>query len=233
MSNGPRCGVSTFLSWDTDQKLPHGLNSAEIESSATVIAWDGTRFVWQDPVYEAASLELESPPPPDRFEALAQAAWSHSLQASRVILPFHKIAPPTQAWWKAKSLAKISIPIGQAGAEGEQYFELGEGTAIHALVTGQTGSGKSNLLHMLILSLALAYSPEELELYLIDFKKGVEFNVYAPRRDGSGALPHARIVAIESDREFGLSCLQRLNAEMERRGALFRNLGFQNISEYR
>ena len=43
-----------------------------------------------------------------------------------------------------------------------------------------------------------------MEFYLVDFKKGVEFKCYAANR-----LPHARVVAIESDREFGLSVLQR------------------------
>ncbi len=62
------------------------------------------------------------------------------------------------------------------------------------------------------------YSPDEVELYLIDFKKGVEFKTYAQH-----ALPHARVVAIESEREFGLSVLERLDAELRRRGDLFRD----------
>ena len=53
------------------------------------------------------------------------------------------------------------------------------------------------------------YSPDEVELYLIDFKKGVEFKTYATH-----SLPHARAIAVESDREFGLSVLQRLDAEL-------------------
>ena len=46
---------------------------------------------------------------------------------------------------------------------------------------------------------------------LRDFKRGVEFMAYA-----TGRLPHARAVAVESDREFGLSVLQRLDAELTR-----------------
>ena len=48
-------------------------------------------------------------------------------------------------------------------------------------------------------------------MYLIDFKKGVEFKTYATHR-----LPHARVVAIESEREFGLSVLQRLDGDLKR-----------------
>ena len=98
-------------------------------------------------------------------------------------------------------------------------LQLGQGTSQHVLVAGKTGSGKSTLWHALITNLALHYSPDELELYLIDFKKGVEFKAYATHE-----IPHARVIAIESEREFGLSVLQRLDAELKYRGEAFRRL---------
>ena len=80
----------------------------------------------------------------------------------------------------------------------------------------------------MITSMALHYSPDQVELYLIDFKKGVEFKTYATHH-----LPHARVVAIESEREFGLSVLQRLDEELRRRGDLFRSLNVQDLAGYR
>jgi hypothetical protein len=56
----------------------------------------------------------------------------------------------------------------------------------------------------------------------------VEFKCYASRR-----LPHARVVAIESDRAFGLSVLERVDAELRRRGDLFRKLGVQDLPGYK
>jgi hypothetical protein len=109
-----------------------------------------------------------------------------------------------------------------------QTFRLGKGVAQHALVAGKTGSGKSTLLHALICNLAMWYSPDEVELYLIDFKKGVEFKTYAMHH-----LPHARAIAVESDREFGLSVLQRIDVEMTRRSELFRPVKAQNLQMYR
>ena len=96
------------------------------------------------------------------------------------------------------------------------------------LIAGKTGSGKSTLLHVIVTNLALWYAPDQVELYLIDFKQGVEFKTYATHH-----LPHARAIAIESDREFGLSILQRLDAEMTRRGDLFRQAGVQDLAGYR
>src|SRR4029077_7225958 len=105
---------------------------------------------------------------------------------------------------------------------------LGQGTAHHVLIAGKTGSGKSTLLHALITNLALSFSPDEVELYLVDFKKGVEFKTYATHE-----LPHARVVAIESEREFGLSVLQRLDAELKQRGERFRTVGAHDLAGYR
>ncbi len=112
------------------------------------------------------------------------------------------------------------MPLGRAGATKLQALKLGEGTAQHVLIAGKTGSGKSTLLHALITNVALTYSPDQIELYLIDFKKGVEFKTYATYQ-----LPHARVIAIESEREFGLSVLEKLDAELRRRGDLYRDAG--------
>src|SRR5207237_7225109 len=115
-----------------------------------------------------------------------------------------------------------------AGATKRQHLRLGQGTAQHVLIAGKTGSGKSTLLHALISNLALNYSPEEVELYLVDFKKGVEFKTYATHE-----LPHARVVAIESEREFGLSVLQRLDAELHLHAERFRTATDQDLKSYR
>ena len=82
------------------------------------------------------------------------------------------------------------MPLGRAGATKRQHLKLGQGTSQHVLIAGKTGSGKSTLLHALITNLALCYSPDEVELYLIDFKKGVEFKIYAALR--AAARPRDR-----------------------------------------
>ena len=126
------------------------------------------------------------------------------------------------------SRAGVDVPLGKAGATKRQHFMLGHGTSQHVLIAGRTGSGKSTLMHALITNLALNYSPDEIDLYLIDFKKGVEFKVYATHE-----LPHASVVAIESEREFGISVLERLDAELRLRADRFRDAGVQDLSGYR
>lgn len=227
-ANGPRCGVYVIVTVDTEQPMPHGFNLADLERTATVIKHDGSRFVWDDDDFRDCQLELDSPPEPAIFDRIIKAVGEGAKSASRVEVPFERIAPPPAEWWQASSRDGISVALGRSGASKQQMLELGKGTAQHVLVGGKTGSGKSTLLHVLITNLALKYSPQEVELYLVDFKKGVEFKTYA-----SYQLPHARVIAVESEREFGLSVLQGLDVEMRRRGDLFRKAGAQNIAEYR
>ena len=151
-----------------------------------------------------------------------------SLSAGRVEVPFVYIRPKPEDVWTGDASRGFDIPIGRAGATRRQSFRLGKGTAQHALIAGKTGSGKSTLMHAIISNLALIYSPEEAELYLIDFKKGVEFKDYATYR-----LPQARVVAIESEREFGLSVLQRLDGVLRERGERFRDAGVNDLAGYR
>lgn len=136
-----------------------------------------------------------------------------------------------QSWWRRSSAAGVTAYFGRIGARGIADLVLSSDTDNYgALIGGRPGSGKSVLLHAVIMSIALEYSPNEVELFLIDFKEGVEFAYY-----GEARLPHARVVAIESERDFGLSVLRLAADEIARRGKLFRNEGdgAANLLEYR
>ena len=143
-------------------------------------------------------------------------------------MPFAEVAPKDNELWSLDTTSELRVAVGRTGATKLQYLALGQGTRQHGLIAGKTGSGKSTLFHVVITNLALWCSPEQVEFYLVDFKKGVEFKTYATHK-----LPHARVIAIESDREFGLSVLQRVDEELKRRGDLFRKLGAQNVAGYK
>jgi hypothetical protein len=229
VSSGARCGLATFISVDTRHEAPMHFNPADLErSGATILEWKEGRFQWQDDIFGRFPLRLEEPPDPALCTALLQKVGAAAKDASRVEVPFLTVAPPPEQWWTGDTRGGLRVPLGRAGAIKKQYLELGKGTAQHVLVAGKTGSGKSTLLHALITQLALQYSPDEVELYLVDFKKGVEFKTYATHE-----LPHARVVAIESEREFGLSVLQRLDVELRRRGDRFRALGVHDLGACR
>ncbi len=228
ISSGSRCGVHTLIMHDRRLGLPTGLPLEDLAGDALHLVHDGQRFVAQDALLRHFPLALDEMLSEDELTQIMHRVGRSAKDAFRVEVPFDAIVPSADQRWTGDAGTQITIPIGHAGAVRFQNFTLGRGLSQHALMAGKTGSGKSTLMHVIITNLALSYDSSELELYLIDFKKGVEFKTYVTH-----ALPHARAIAIESDREFGVSVLQRLDAEMTRRGDLFRAAGVQDLPSYR
>ncbi len=231
--SGPRCGVHFLIAYDARQEIPAGIDPNDLAAAGVHLIHEADsagagRFVWQDEALRHFPLVLDRPPSEKVLTEIMRTVGKASVDSARVEVPFESIAPTEAQVWSLDSRQDLRVPIGRTGATRLQVLHLGRGVAQHMLIAGKTGSGKSTLLHVIVTNLALWYGPDQVELYLIDFKKGVEFKTYATHN-----LPHARAVAIESDREFGLSILHRLNAEMTRRGELFRQAGVQDIAAYR
>jgi DNA segregation ATPase FtsK/SpoIIIE-like protein len=227
-ATGARCGVYVLVARDLRIQLPSEAALDDLEAHCVNLVQDGDKFVWKDDVFGQFPLTLDAPPPEDLLRRLLDQVGKAARESKRVEVPFDTIAPDKSEFWTGDSTEELSVPIGRMGATRLQTLRFGRGVAQHALVAGKTGSGKSTLLHALVTNLAMWYSPDQIEIYLIDFKKGVEFKTYATHD-----LPHARAIAVESDREFGLSVLQRLDAELARRGELFRKAGVQDLASYR
>ncbi|HMP58273.1 MAG TPA: FtsK/SpoIIIE domain-containing protein, partial [Gemmatales bacterium] len=228
IASGARCGVVSLVAMDTQQELPDGFNVGDIDPACVRFNWSDAKPAWDDPDFGDLPLALDAPPTQAEETEIIRRVGAAAMAAKRVEVPFDFIAPKAEEWWQTSSARQVVVPLGRVGATRRQALQLGLGTSQHALVAGKTGSGKSTLLHVLITNLALHYSPDEIELYLVDFKKGVEFKQYATH-----VLPHVRVVAIESEREFGLSVLQRLDLELKMRGDRFRAMGVQDIAAAR
>ena len=122
----------------------------------------------------------------------------------------------------------LSIPVGKGDGSVVKSIEFGKLSSQHALITGATGSGKSTLLHTIIMSALLNYSPDEVNLYLMDFKSGTEFKIYE-----SVPVPHIKLLALDAMQEFGESILEELIEEQKRRSVLFKENGeCTNIKSY-
>ncbi|RVY38545.1 FtsK/SpoIIIE domain-containing protein, partial [Helicobacter pylori] len=98
----------------------------------------------------------------------------------------------------------------------------------HTLICDHSGSGKSNFLHVLIQNLAFYYDPDEVQLFLLDYKEGVEFNAYT-----DPILEHARLVSVASSVGYGMSFLSWLCKEMQKRAELFKQFKVKDLSDYR
>ena len=227
-SSGARCGVYTLISIDTKMKMPRNFDLADLQQHAATLQWDGSEFAFKDDRMSQLPLKLDPPPTPEQFTELIRTVGSFATDAKRVQVPFATVAAQEGEWWSEDSRNQLSVAFGKAGANNLQHMKLGHGTSQHVLISGKTGSGKSTLMHALVVNFAIHYSPREIHFYLIDFKKGVEFKPYATYQ-----LPHARVIAIESEREFGMSVLERLDHELKQRGDMFRKKGVQDVKGFR
>lgn len=126
------------------------------------------------------------------------------------------------------SSRSLKIPVGVGDGDTIVNITIGEGSSHHGLIAGATGSGKSTLLHTLIMSAMLHYTPEQLNLYLMDFKSGTEFKIYESIR-----LPHIKLLALDAMQEFGESILENLVSEMDRRGKLFKAYEQTSLNGYK
>ena len=141
---------------------------------------------------------------------------------------------PLDAPWSQSSRDGISFAVGTYGMSTIEVTLGDELNQRHnALITGAVGQGKSNLISVVVHSLCQRYSPSEVEFYMLDFKEGVTLQAFAPDPHTASFLPHARVLGLDADREYGVNVLRHLFAIYRQRMATFKASGVQNIRQYR
>jgi DNA segregation ATPase FtsK/SpoIIIE, S-DNA-T family len=136
-----------------------------------------------------------------------------------------------EVWRRRSPRERLRVPIGFTPNGQPLELDIKEsaeaGMGPHGLCIGATGSGKSEFLRTLVLSMITSHSPEVLNLVLVDFKGGATFL-------GLEGVPH--ISAIITNLEDELILVDRMRdalaGEMNRRQELLRAAGFPNVIEY-
>lgn len=246
IENGPRCGVFTLVAYDSSAQVPYGVEIDQLRSTSirslnlqggfadTVNGYKlectfehdvlpergeiAKRII--DSVGRASIARTEAAITFDKVFAMYADVAARGLRPELGTAPTRTSLTAPHTWWSDDSIRGLFAPIGQKGARDVAILGFDSGDHAGALLVGRPGSGKSTLLHACLGGLTTLYGPDELEVYLIDFKEGVEFKAYAEER-----LPHAKVIAIESDREFGLSVLESLQAEITQRAEILRSTG--------
>lgn len=217
IKSGPKSGVHTILINDRNAKLPYGTDWNVFEGfnikevSLNDLSNSNRRFDFDKNLPYAEIVNFINNELPN---------------VSSIKVSFTKYIAPQNEWWQEKAHKRFAVPIGRHALE-VQNLKFDNDDDNQALLIGKPGSGKSNLLHVIIANSLWKYSPDQLEIYLIDFKGGVEFTIYADKK-----IPHIRTIAIESEREFGLSVLEGVEKELLRRENEFSKVGVQNIEQY-
>ena len=226
--NGPRCGVLPIIALDGNRvegrrydKFRASLGTSTMRLDAllrgTDAGCDGLSFAYQ----------LEQWPRQGSLDGFISTLAERCAAKAR----FSKSMPDlwTNFAKGATTIGGFDVPIGWTPAGEAVPLTLGAtASEHHALLAGKTGSGKSNLLHVIIHTLCEKYAPGEVDLYLLDYKESTEFTVYA-----TPPLPHARLVATESDPEYGVTVLRHLVDELEDRARMFKAASVRDFAEYR
>lgn len=203
--NGLACGIQLIT-----VDLPLTVNSS-IES-ITLIGENRARTSMTGP---EAVVALDDPPTRGKAsKACAAIAAEFESRRARV-RNFDDLLP--DELWQCHSRSELQAPVGFDEGE-EVWMRLGDASP-HTLIGGPSGSGKTNFLYSMLGAMAARYSPDELELYLLDFKEGVSFAQFTPGKRDPSWLPHSKLVGVNvnTDREFGLALLRFLADEMRRR----------------
>jgi S-DNA-T family DNA segregation ATPase FtsK/SpoIIIE len=90
----------------------------------------------------------------------------------------------------------------------------------HGLIAGMTGSGKSEFIISYVLSLAINYSPREVQFVLIDYKGGGLAGAFENRKTNK-KLPHLVGTITNLDKSEMNRTLVSINSELHRRQRIF------------
>ena len=224
MRVGPTAGMS-FLIQSEEGLL---LDDATLQRTTLL---EVTREVLSHPGFRNWMVTSDLSRPDARESAVAGLAKGLASAAAPTI-GFADIQPRPDLMWDNSATGLVAT-IGQSGTEPLVVALGDERSQRHnILVSGAVGQGKSNLLMALVHSLAQRYSPDELQMYLLDFKDGVTLFPLSDKSDETSYLPHAALLGLNSDRAYGAAVLQHLVDEFERRAAIIRPHG-DNIQKYR
>ena len=124
-------------------------------------------------------------------------------------------------WQQSDSVISLKAPVG-VHADGELFMldlhEKAHGP--HGLIAGSTGSGKSEFIITFILSMAVNYSPNEVQFVLIDYKGGGLAGAFENRETGA-SLPHLAGTITNLDTAEMNRTLVSINSELKRRQKIF------------
>lgn len=134
--------------------------------------------------------------------------------------------------WGLSSMGGLEAPIGWDDHDMPVMLRFSAETP-HALMGGNTGSGKSNLIHVIIGSLCCRYSPEELQIRFLDMKDGIETFRYVDKATGKAWLSHLKLSVSENPENPAEVFLDEIISEIHKRNSEFKCEGVASFPEFR
>lgn len=224
---GP-AGVQLVAHEDLGASTAYGSSSAAFAAPITVsVGPDGSaRGPWGPLV-----VRVDEAAPGERVREIAQRVpnVAHAGRENDGPLAWaslNSLAP--DALWRESAGREAKAVFGRGADGSELSFSFGKDargeSKSHAVIAGDTGSGKSVMLHAMLLSLAVRHSPDDLRLYLFDGQQGATMQSYVD-------LPHAELVSVNAPTDLVRSVLSDLRSELERRSTLLTKYGGEDLAE--
>ncbi len=229
--NASKAGVYIFYSYDKN-KLDNQEDSYFSDINKAVRNLLNISYLLDSPrkLFPEAELSLEPRATIDIVHKVINFVSTQKLSVS--LMSFSNVIQKELAsgsLWKSPFKGQknhLYIPVGFQNATTLKEIDFNfRDSSPHAFIGGKTGSGKSILLHNLIINGALRYSPEKLQFFLADMKGGVSFALYKD-------LPHVVALCASSNRHYVESLLELFCLEIERRSSLFKSEGVTSLDDY-
>lgn len=142
------------------------------------------------------------------------------------------IVPEDQIWtYSGDSYIEFDLGYVNGDPSNHYNYTLGNTGDIHGLAAGATGAGKSACLNAIIATMCRKYSPEELELWLIDYKR-VEFTFFLKSEERPFTFPQIKTCLCTTDGDYAESVYAALDKICQERFRLFGEYGVKNLKEY-
>ncbi len=189
------------------------------------LEYRGEKCVYHDGDLDALLRRMEVTPS-EEFLAEFNEAYSYRPPVKNGffdLLPAQYLAQP----FNSSAVREIRFPFAVDSQGNVQELVLDSDLKSYGLIIGGTGAGKTSLLHTIINSAAVHYSPQELEMWLIDYKL-TSFDFYK-----RNPLPHLRHIVMDESDVLTYSVVDELRIEYARRQRLFKNAGAKDFGDYR
>lgn len=235
--DGSKYGISVLIQYCNDQSEEmysekQRLLIDQIIAEMICLSFKQNTWVHSDKI----TVDFNRPPTTNDIRVFDELYSIEKNKMLNAFLPISKVLAESE-WYTGNSAEMLSIPIGKNETGAIQALEFGDivgnGTSHYALIVGSIGSGKSTLLHTIIMNSITKYSPDEVQLFLMDFKSGTEFKVYSDQN-----IPHIKLLALDAMQEFGNSILDKLWDILQDRSRIFKeqlrdNINIKDITQYR
>ncbi|MFB6372848.1 MAG: DNA translocase FtsK [Bradymonadaceae bacterium] len=233
-----------ILNYETDDL---GIDADALREMATEIEETLTDFKIEGSVVEICpgpviTMFEFKPAPGTKISKIANRdddlAMNLAAQSVRIVAPIPGKSvvgievsnPEREMVWLKEILADDSFQ----DSDKKLHLALGKGTAgevetadladmPHLLVAGATGSGKSVAVNSMICSLLYTFTPDELQMIMID-PKVLEFSVY-------NGIPHLHLPVVTDPKQATVA-LNWAVQEMEKRYEKLADMGVRNVRSY-